>query len=74
MVGMTTQTTTDYPPGLDVNKVDEDLERSGFKKEEGHYMFTVTEVKPGTKGDGSIWESDFANTGISPDTPLGVGQ
>jgi hypothetical protein len=35
------------PPGQDVNTVDQSRERAAFEKVQGHYMFTVTETRPG---------------------------
>ena len=32
-----------FPPGTDVNKIDQRFERQIFEKVEGHYMFTVTQ-------------------------------
>jgi hypothetical protein len=36
----------DIPQGSDVNKVDQRVERLAFEKEEGRYMFTVTQSSP----------------------------
>jgi hypothetical protein len=45
-VGTVTQkiTRADIPPGTDVNTIDQGLEREAFDKEEGHYMFTVSQT------------------------------
>jgi hypothetical protein len=44
-VGTLTQRVVDahFPAGTDVNAIDQDDERRVFSKEEGHYMFTVTQ-------------------------------
>jgi hypothetical protein len=44
-VGTLTQTVVNdhYPPGTDVNAIDQDDERTVFDKQEGHYMFTVSQ-------------------------------
>ena len=44
-VGTVTKKDPDIPPGTDVNKIDEESERSAFEKAEGRYMFTITETK-----------------------------
>lgn len=38
-----TASRVDVPWGVDVNKIDQKIERQVFKKEAGHYMFTVIE-------------------------------
>jgi hypothetical protein len=44
-VGKLTQTVVNdkFPPGTDVNAINQDDERKVFEKEEGHYRFTVTQ-------------------------------
>jgi hypothetical protein len=43
-VGTLTQTDTkNFPPGTDVNKIDQDKEQQAFKKVAGHYMFSVVQ-------------------------------
>jgi hypothetical protein len=52
----------DIPEGTDVNSIDQRFEREVFRKEEGRYMFTVTQTNPQAgRGRGSIWTSDFVD-------------
>jgi len=51
----------DIPPGTDVDTIDQRYERQVFEKQEGRYMFTVTQTSPGA-GRGSIWTSDLLNS------------
>ncbi|MGF9763678.1 hypothetical protein AAII07_52035 [Microvirga sp. 0TCS3.31] len=66
--------TVKIPPGTDVNGIDQRFERQVFKKEEGRYMFTVTQADPqASVGRGGIWASDFLNVElhVTP-TPIPV--
>jgi hypothetical protein len=46
-VGTLNQTLVDgdFPAGTDVNSIDEDDERKVFDKQEGHYMFSVSQQR-----------------------------
>jgi hypothetical protein len=48
-VGKLTQTVVNdqYPSGTDVNAINQDDERTVFDKQEGHYMFTVSQYMDG---------------------------
>lgn len=52
----------DIPLGTDVNTIDQRFEREAFKKEEGRYMFSVTQTNPQPTVDRrSVWHSDFVS-------------